>query len=155
MAVVWPLVATLCAFYACCCATVLHKRPGLGAYQDVVKCAYAGSTWYVLYETGRLEAFGKDDRCLRDTQMTDVVDGKARFRFRFGDGHELNATFHFKGKDGQDYNAFDSLMDGAQDVIECKVLYIECDHCKVMKCLTSEYTDLLYNLARIALNCFT
>ncbi|KAL1467735.1 hypothetical protein MTO96_041966 [Rhipicephalus appendiculatus] len=93
MAPAWLLVTALCAFCANCFAhpgaASLAQRPELAAYQDIGKCLYRGSTWYVLYRSVKQEeAFGADDRCLRDTQTSEVVDGKAHFRYRFGDGHE-------------------------------------------------------------------
>ncbi|KAH7985011.1 hypothetical protein HPB52_024374 [Rhipicephalus sanguineus] len=106
-------------------------------------CGYLGSTWHVLYRTVKHGAFGEDDRCLRDTQLTEVVDGKARFRFRFGDGHERNATFRFELRDGRNYDAFRARVDGAKGVMKCSVLYVECDQCKIIKCPGSEYIDLL------------
>ncbi|XP_049527845.1 uncharacterized protein LOC125947352 [Dermacentor silvarum] len=66
-------------------------------------------------------------------QMSDVVDGKAVFRFRYGHGQERNATFTFKSSDGRNYNMYEAQLDGASSVAKYDLLYVDCAHCKFMK----------------------
>ncbi|KAL1476157.1 hypothetical protein MTO96_036720 [Rhipicephalus appendiculatus] len=139
MASAWLLVGTLSAFCACSWGIVLPRfdilshRHDLATYQDIGKCTTQGATWHVLYRNVKEGSFGADDHCLRDTQLSEVVNGKARFRFRFGDGHERNATFTFKSSDGTNLNKIEAQVDGAKDLVKYDVLYVDCDHCKVMK----------------------
>ncbi|KAL3231583.1 hypothetical protein MRX96_048458 [Rhipicephalus microplus] len=90
----WLLATALCALITCCWAVAgpsglaVEGKPEFAPYQDMGKCLSRGSTWYVFYRTVKEGAFGTNDRCLRDTQLSDSVGGKARFRFRFGDNHE-------------------------------------------------------------------
>ncbi|KAL3225935.1 hypothetical protein MRX96_049069, partial [Rhipicephalus microplus] len=48
-----------------------------------------------------------------------------------------NATFHFKTSDGTNRNKFEALVDGAKNIVKYNLLYVDCDHCKIMKCPTS------------------
>ncbi|KAL1476156.1 hypothetical protein MTO96_036719, partial [Rhipicephalus appendiculatus] len=48
-----------------------------------------------------------------------------------------NATFHFKTSDGTNWNKFEARVDGAKKTVKYNLLYVDCDHCKIMKCPTS------------------
>ncbi|XP_077538871.1 uncharacterized protein LOC144151631 isoform X2 [Haemaphysalis longicornis] len=80
--------------------------------------------------------FGDDDRCLADTQLTEVKDNSARFRFRYGatKRHERNATLTFKSAPGQSHkNMFEGRLDGATQGALYDLLFVDCNNCKIMK----------------------
>ncbi|KAH6927364.1 hypothetical protein HPB50_002325 [Hyalomma asiaticum] len=137
MAPLWLLLASLCAFCASSWAAVT-LGPEFAPYQDMKQCLSKGARWYVVHRNVKEGAFGEDDYCLSDTQESDVVDGEARFRFSYGDGHERNATFVFKSTDGIHYNTFEAHVDGAPKAVKYNMLFVDCDTCKIMKCPTSE-----------------
>ncbi|XP_054922914.1 uncharacterized protein [Dermacentor andersoni] len=141
MASVWLLLAALCALGARCRVSTVglaaeassFRRPDLAHYQDAKKCASPGATWYVLYRNMKQGAFGAHDSCLRDTQMSKVVDGKGLFRVRYDNGHERNATFTFKSSDGRNYNIFQVQLDGVSGVGMYDMLFVDCAHCRIVK----------------------
>ncbi|KAL3251759.1 hypothetical protein MRX96_000426 [Rhipicephalus microplus] len=44
---------------------------------------------------------------------------------------------------GTNWNKFEALVDGAKNTVKYNLLYVDCDHCKIMKCPTREYADHL------------
>ncbi|XP_077486582.1 uncharacterized protein LOC144097832 [Amblyomma americanum] len=114
--------------------TLLQQRPDLGVYQDLTECLHRGAKWRVLYRNKDQGEFGTDDDCLAETQLTDLVDGEARFRFRYGPGHERNATYFFRSSKGQSHkNIFLGLLDGAPHAVPYDQLFVDCAHCRVQK----------------------
>ncbi|XP_054922699.1 uncharacterized protein [Dermacentor andersoni] len=141
MASAWLILAVLCALGARCrvgsaaltAEASSFRRPDLAAYQGVEKCTSPGATWYVLYRNEKEGSFGAHDNCLRDTQMSKVVDAKGRFRVRYGYGHERNATFTYKSSDGRSYNILQTQLDGVSGVGKYDMLFVDCAHCKIVK----------------------
>ncbi|XP_070394494.1 uncharacterized protein [Dermacentor albipictus] len=65
--------------------------------------------------------------------MSKVVDGKALFRLRYGNGHERNATFTYKSSDGRNFNTLQTQLDGASRVAKYEMLFVDCAHCRIVK----------------------
>ncbi|XP_054922700.1 uncharacterized protein [Dermacentor andersoni] len=94
---------------------LLSRRPDLAVYQNFTKCLFRGSTWHALYRNTEDDGFGPDDRCLRDTQTSELAAGSTRVRFRYGTGQEWNGTTWFMEPGGQiSPNTLKSLLDGGE-----------------------------------------
>ncbi|XP_077486123.1 uncharacterized protein LOC144097253 [Amblyomma americanum] len=90
-----------------------------------------------MYRNTEQGGFGPDDGCLRDTQIGEVVDGKAHFRFRYGAGQEWNSTFKFRSSEGQTgKNIVEILLDGAPKPALYDLLFVDCKYCKILKSQT-------------------
>ncbi|XP_077544711.1 uncharacterized protein LOC144157860 [Haemaphysalis longicornis] len=119
-------------------------KPWLAPFQDMSKCDWEGSTWYLLYRTSEDSPFGKDARCINILQVTPVVNDEMLMRFSYTPKGEKNATFRFKSSTpGGPKNVVRIKLDkeGSKEK-PFKVLYSDCESCLVLKHVTADNRSL-------------